>query len=179
MALEGSSRADLFRAFARDLLPQGVSGNLILQAARDAGIGINRANALGIIREERQASGVAFPPAFEPPSIEVITGGSVFRWGDAVQVTQQWSRFDGPSAILFQQNGPNADQWTDYLIPPEDEDVTAYRFIVADDEYVSEDGKQTGFRTSQSFDVSLPVSTALSRLGLSPDEVARIIYDRP
>lgn len=175
---QGSSPRDLFREFARELLPQGVSGNLIIRGAVDAGIGIRRAEALGVIRELRAETQIAFPPAFEPPSIEVITGEPAFRWGELAQLTEQFSMFEGPGATLFQQNGPNQDEWMDYIALPEEEDYQSYRLVVADDNYIDANGRQPGFVTSQSFDVGVSFAEALGRLGITQAEVARIIYDR-
>lgn len=179
MAIEGGSPRDLFRSFVRDLLDSGASGNQIIRSAADAGVGIRRADALGIIREERALLAEPAELAFTAPTLEEITGAPTFRWGSESQSTDEWTRFDGPSAILFQQNGANAAEWTDYLIPPEDEDVIGFRLVVADDEYVRDDGSNPGYRTSQSFDATIPVADALARLGLNPGDVARVIYDRP
>lgn len=177
--IEGGSPRDLFRDFVRSVGISGLSGNQIIRSAVDAGIGIRRADALGIIREERSLLAEPVELAFDVPTLEAITGAPTFRWGAETQATDEWTRFDGPSAILYQQNGANADEWTDFLIPPDDEDVIGFRLVIADDEYVREDGSNPGYRTSQSFDANISVAEALERLGLNPGDVARVIYDKP
>ena len=175
----GSSPRDVFREFAREVLPQGVSGNLIIRGAIDAGIGIRRQDALGILRELRQASETALPVVFEVPQLTPETGAPAFKWGELSQATDQWTAFDGPTATMFQQLGPNSNEWLDYIVTPEEDDFISFRFVVADDEYVSGDGRNPGFRTSQSFDASVSLADAASRLGINQDDIARVIYDKP
>lgn len=176
---QGSTPRDVFRQFAADILPQGTSANAIIQAASDAGFGISRGDALGIIRELRQSSAQPLPIPFEAPQIVPETGAPVFRWGEMVQETDQWAQLEGPNAIMFQQLGPNADEWLDYIVLPEEEDFIGYRLVIEDDEYVDQSGRASGYRTSQSFDASIPLADAISRLGLQESDVARVIFDKP
>lgn len=178
MTQGGPSRADTFRSFASALLSEGNSANFIIATASDLGLGMRRSEALGIIRDLRTASESAVPPAFQPTIEGVTPAGPEFRWGDAIQETDQWARFDGPVSTMFQQLGPNADQWLEYVVLPEDTEANGFRLVIADDEYISDDGRNPGYRTTKTFDMSISPGEASRRLGIQQSDVVRIIFDK-
>lgn len=176
---EGISRAEAFASFARSALPSGVSANQIISGARELGIGLQRAHALDIVREIRAELTPAAPAAFIAPAEVYVPAEAGFRWGEAVQLTDEWERFDGPHAILFQNTGETPDEWLDYVIVPEDEDYIAMRLVVQDDDYIDPARPGSGYRTTQSMPATMSPADAARRMGLDPGRVARVIYDKP
>lgn len=170
--IEGVPRVEFFSSFAEQALTGGLSANAIIRGARDLGFGIQRSTALDIIRGIRERT-------VEEAGRPAALAEQVFPWGTLVQDTPQWDRFDGPNTILFQSSGTQPDEWLDYVIMPEDEDVIGQRFVVQDEDYIDPDREGSGYRTTQSMPADISPRQAAQRLGIDPGSIVRVIFDRP
>jgi hypothetical protein len=175
------SNIDLFRAAVREWLPAGLSDNQMLQSARELGFGIRRANALGIISGEREAQRIATEAAQAVTEITAFEPPREYRWGTLTHETDQFLRFDGPHALLFQVGGDAGPDWSQYVVLPEDSGATQGRFVVEEDEPSDPNDTRNGpyYRTTGTFDIGVHPSVAMQRMGLDPGRVVRILYDLP
>lgn len=182
MAFEAAETlATTFRLNARTWLSAGMSGNQILSAARELGFGMRRANALAIIREEREARQQASEAAGAITEITAFQPEREYKWGTLTQDTDQYLRFDGPHALLFQVGGNAGPDWSQYVVLPEDTEAFGFRFVVEEDEPSDPNDTRNGpyYRTTGPVPASEHPSRAITRLGLDPNRVVRIIYDLP
>lgn len=170
-----------FRLAAREWIPAGLSGNQILQSARELGFGMRRQDALAIIREEREARRQANEAAGAVTEITAFLPEREFKWGTLTQETAQYLRFDGPHALLFQVGSNAGPDWSQYVILPEDTEAIGFRFVVEEDEPSDPNDTRNGpyYRTTGTVPITEHPSRDISRLGLDPNRVVRIIYDLP
>lgn len=178
MSFEGLSRAEQFSAFAETLLPEGWSANRIISASRDLGFGIGRSQALDIVRGLREDILARAEQTQTLGELPGLVGIAPPRWGELAQQTDQWLRYDGPNSILFQSTGEQPDEWLNYVILPEDQDYESARFIVQDDDYIDPERPGSGYRTTEPIPADISLIDAARRMGINPDDIARVIFDK-
>lgn len=178
MTFEGLSRVEQFTAYAQTLIPEGWSANRIISSSREMGFGIGRSSALDIVRDLREEAASRAAEQGTLGELPGVAGIEQPRWGELVQQTDEWMRFDGPNSILFQNTGESPDQWLDYVILPEDQDFDVARFVVQDDEYVDPERPGSGYRTTQPIPADVPLTVAARQLGINPEDISRVIFDR-
>lgn len=178
MSFESLTRTEQFTAFAQSLVGEGWSANRIISASREMGFGIARSEALGIVRDAREAAITAQEQAQALGELPGLPGLAQPKWGELAQQTDEWLRYDGPNAVLFQSTGAKPDEWLDYVILPEDQDYEVARFVVEDEEYIDPERPGSGYRTTQPIPADVPLTQAARRLGINPNDIARIIFDK-
>lgn len=183
MALSGRDqvRVEAFKVSARALLEGGFSANQILQSARTLGFGIRRSEGLNIIRDLREQQFTATAASETATEITAELPAREYKWGILTQETDQYLRFDGPHALLFQVGSEAGPDWSDYVILPEDQEVSGFRFVVEEDEPSDPNDQRNGpfYRTTGSVPPDEHPSRAMARMGIDPGRVVRVIYDLP
>src|SRR5258708_1817591 len=172
---------DLFRVAVRAWIPAGMSGNQMLQTARELGFGVRRSSGLDIIRSEREAGRQATEAGQAFTEIAPFLPEREYKWGNLVQETGEFLRFDGPHALLFQIGGEAGDNWLDYVILPEDSGAETGRFVTEEDEASDPNDTRNGpfYRTTDTFEIGEHPGAAARRLLRNPERVVRVIYNLP
>lgn len=80
-----------------------------------------------------------------------------------------FTRTDNPNSTLITRVGEADDNWLQFVEPPLDRDATEFRFVVTDDGYDS------GFRTTAPFSADESPADVAERLGLT-ERVVRVVY---